>query len=81
MTGCSATGPTASLTLGEVIRQTLPDFSRTHRLSRHHWKVLRASPPVTPRRWAAISIGVPTVGESTSPRTPAATGTVRAAKG
>jgi len=42
MTGCSATGPPASLTLGEVIRQTLPEFSRTHRLPRHHWKVLRA---------------------------------------
>ena len=42
MTGCSATGPTASLTLGEVVRQTLPEFSRTHRLPPHHWKVLRA---------------------------------------
>lgn len=42
MTGCSATGPTESLTLGEVVRKTLPDFSRKHRLPRHHWKVLRA---------------------------------------
>ena len=42
MTGCSATGQTESLTVGEVIRQTLPEFSRTHRLPRHHWKVLRA---------------------------------------
>jgi len=32
----------ASLTLGEVIRKTLPEYSRTHRLPRHHWKVLRA---------------------------------------
>jgi len=42
MPGCSATGQTESLTLGEVIRKTLPDFSRTHRLPAHHWKVLRA---------------------------------------
>ncbi len=42
MTGCSATGQTESITLGEVVRKTLPDFSRTHRLPSHHWKVLRA---------------------------------------
>jgi len=42
MNGCPATGQTESLTLGEVIRQTLPDFARTHRLPPHHWKVLRA---------------------------------------
>ena len=42
MTGCSATGQPESLTLGEVVRQTLPEFSRTHRLPPHHWKVLRA---------------------------------------
>ena len=42
MPGCSATGQTESLTLGEVIRKTLPDFARTHRLPAHHWKVLRA---------------------------------------
>ena len=42
MPGCSAPGQTESITLGEVIRKTLPDFSRTHRLPAHHWKVLRA---------------------------------------
>jgi len=42
MTGCSATGQTQSITLGEVVRKSLPDFSLTHRLPRHHWKVLRA---------------------------------------
>ena len=42
MPRCSATGQTESITLGEVIRKTLPDFSRTHRLPAHHWKVLRA---------------------------------------
>ncbi len=42
MTGCSRTGPAKSITLGEVVRATLPDFSQTHRLPVHHWKVLRA---------------------------------------
>jgi hypothetical protein len=28
--------------LGEVVRAALPDFSQTHRLPVHHWKVLRA---------------------------------------
>ncbi len=42
MNGCSATGQADSITLGEVVRKTLPDFSRTHRLPSHHWKVLRA---------------------------------------
>jgi Putative transposase/Transposase zinc-binding domain len=42
MTGCSATGQTESITLGEVIRKALPDFSRTHRLPSRHWKILRA---------------------------------------
>ena len=42
MTRGPATGPAESLSLGEVIRSTLPDFTRTHRLPRHHWKVLRA---------------------------------------
>jgi DNA-directed RNA polymerase subunit RPC12/RpoP len=42
MNGGFATGQTESLTLGEVIRHTLPDFSRTHRLPPHPWKVLRA---------------------------------------
>jgi DNA-directed RNA polymerase subunit RPC12/RpoP len=42
MKGCLATRQTESLTLGEVIRQALPDFARTHRLPSHHWKVLRA---------------------------------------
>lgn len=42
MTGDSAAGQTTSLTLGEVVRAALPDFSPTHRLPAHHWKVLRA---------------------------------------
>jgi len=31
-----------SITLGEIVRAALPDFSRAHRLPTHHWKVLRA---------------------------------------
>ena len=42
MIGCTATGQTEFITLGEVLRQALPGFSRTHRLPSHHWKVLRA---------------------------------------
>jgi hypothetical protein len=42
MTGCSGTGSAKSITLGEVVRAALPDFSQTHRLPAHHWKVLRA---------------------------------------
>ena len=42
MNGGCPTGQTESLTLGEVVRQALPDFTRTHRLPPHHWKVLRA---------------------------------------
>jgi hypothetical protein len=42
MTGDSGAGQTASLTLGEVVRAALPDFSQTHRLPAHHWKVLHA---------------------------------------
>ena len=42
MTGDSRAGQTTSLTLGEVVRAALPDFSQTHRLPAHHWKVLRA---------------------------------------
>ena len=42
MIGRTATGQTEFITLGEIVRQTLPDFSRTHRLPCHHWKVLRA---------------------------------------
>jgi hypothetical protein len=42
MTGCSATGQTESITLGEVVRIILPEFSQTRRLPSHHWKVLRA---------------------------------------
>jgi len=42
MTGESGAGQTTSLTLGEVVRAALPDFSQTHRLPAHHWKVLRA---------------------------------------
>ncbi|MCU0279778.1 MAG: IS91 family transposase [Candidatus Nanopelagicales bacterium] len=42
MTGDSGAGQTTSLTLGEVVRAALPDFSPAHRLPAHHWKVLRA---------------------------------------
>jgi DNA-directed RNA polymerase subunit RPC12/RpoP len=42
MNGRSATGQTESITLGEVVRTILPEFSQTHRLPSHHWKVLRA---------------------------------------
>jgi hypothetical protein len=42
MTGCSEAGQAKSITLGEVVRAALPDFSQTHRLPVHHWKVLRA---------------------------------------
>ena len=42
MTGCSEAGQSESITLGEVVRAALPNFSQTHRLPVHHWKVLRA---------------------------------------
>ena len=42
MTGDLGAGQTTSLTLGEVVRAALPDFSQRHRLPAHHWKVLRA---------------------------------------
>lgn len=42
MTGDSGAGQTTPLTLGEVVRTALPDFSQTHRLPAHHWKVLHA---------------------------------------
>lgn len=42
MTGGSKAGQAKPITLGEVVRVRLPDFSRTHRLPAHHWKVLRA---------------------------------------
>jgi hypothetical protein len=42
MTGCSWAGQAKSITLGEVVRAALPDFSQTDRLPVHHWKVLRA---------------------------------------
>ena len=42
MAGCSRAGQTKPLTLGEVLRAALPQFSKTHRLPTHHWKVLRA---------------------------------------
>ena len=29
-------------TIGEILRKSLPDYSRTHRLPAHHWKVLNA---------------------------------------
>lgn len=42
MTGPPLTGPVKSITLGEVVRAALPNFSQNHRLPVHHWKVLRA---------------------------------------
>ena len=42
MTGCLCAGQAKPLSLGEVVRAALPDFTRTHRLPVHHWKVLRA---------------------------------------
>jgi len=42
MSDCSAAGQKESVALGEVVRAALPDFSQTHRLPAHHWKVLRA---------------------------------------
>jgi len=42
MTGNLRAGQTTSLTLGEIVRVALPDFSQAHRLPAHHWKVLRA---------------------------------------
>jgi len=43
MTGCSRAGQTKPvLTLGQVVKAALPDFTQNHRLPVHHWKVLRA---------------------------------------
>jgi hypothetical protein len=42
MTGCSESGQAKAITLGEVVRAALSDFSQGHRLPVHHWKVLRA---------------------------------------
>jgi len=42
MTGGAEAAQTKKITLGEVVRAALPDFSQTHRLPVHHWKVLRA---------------------------------------
>lgn len=42
MTGFTEAGQAKSITLGEVVRTALPDFSQKHRLPAHHWKVLRA---------------------------------------
>jgi hypothetical protein len=42
MIGCSDSGQAKVITLGEVVRASLSDFSQTHRLPVHHWKVLRA---------------------------------------
>jgi hypothetical protein len=42
MTGGAEAGQAKGITLGEVVRAALPDFSQTHRLPVHHWKVLRA---------------------------------------
>jgi DNA-directed RNA polymerase subunit RPC12/RpoP len=44
--GCRGTGGDAALraqrSLGEILRKTLPEYSRSHRLPAHHWKVLNA---------------------------------------
>jgi hypothetical protein len=42
MTGGAEAAQAKGITLGEVVRAALPDFSQTHRLPVHHWKVLRA---------------------------------------
>jgi DNA-directed RNA polymerase subunit RPC12/RpoP len=42
MIGCSEAGQAKSITLGEVVRASLPSFSQYHRLPAHHWTVLRA---------------------------------------
>lgn len=42
MTEGSASAPAPVLTLGDVVRAALPDFTKTHRLPVHHWKALRA---------------------------------------
>jgi len=42
MTDRLEAAPAKSITLGEIVRAALPDFSRAHRLPAHHWKVLRA---------------------------------------
>lgn len=42
MTGCGAAGRAKPITVGEVLRAALPDFTQAHRLPAHHWKVLRA---------------------------------------
>ena len=42
MSAASAGGGVASLTLGEILRTTLPSYTQTHRLPPHHWKVMNA---------------------------------------
>jgi len=42
MTGCLGAGQAKPITLGEIVRAALPEFSKAHRLPVHHWKVLRA---------------------------------------
>lgn len=36
------TGVAKSITLGDIVRAAMPDFSQNHRLPTQHWKVLRA---------------------------------------
>jgi hypothetical protein len=42
MTGCLGAGQAKSITLGDIVRTALLQFSQTHRLPAHHWKVLHA---------------------------------------
>lgn len=42
MTSALAGSQAPSLTLGDVVRAALPDFSRNHRLPLHHWSALNA---------------------------------------
>jgi len=43
MAGPAGAGQAKAITVGEVVRTALPNFSQTHRLPARHWKVLRAS--------------------------------------
>lgn len=42
MSVSSAGGGAVSLTLGEILRATLPSYTQTHRLPPHHWKAMNA---------------------------------------
>jgi DNA-directed RNA polymerase subunit RPC12/RpoP len=42
VTGASKAGQAKPITVGEIVRAALPEFSQTHRLPAHHWRVLHA---------------------------------------